>query len=102
MSREHLLTPTVFVIVCAILVALTFLTLGVSLIPLAGFWHTFLGLTIALVKASLVVLFFMHVLASNRLTWIVILVAVVWLGILFGLTLNDYLTRELVPHMAGH
>jgi cytochrome c oxidase subunit 4 len=102
MSRERLLTPATFTIVCVALVALTVLTVGVSFIRLPGFWHTFLGLAIALVKASLVVLFFMHVLASTRLTWVVIIVACFWLVILFGLTLTDYFTREVVPHMTGH
>lgn len=44
-------------------------------------------------KATLVVLFFMHVKYSARLTWVVVVASVVWLGILLALTLADYASR---------
>jgi len=44
-------------------------------------------------KATLVVLFFMHVKYSTRLTWAVVLGSVFWFGILIALTMSDYLTR---------
>ena len=49
--------------------------------------------TIAVAKATLVVLFFMHVRYSTRLTWVVVAGSVFWLGILLALTFSDYLTR---------
>jgi cytochrome c oxidase subunit 4 len=64
--------------------------------------HIVAGLIIAVCKASLVVLFFMHALISPRLTWLVILVACFWLGLLFVLTLSDYFSRGMVPFMPGH
>ena len=51
------------------------------------------ALAIAMFKATLVVLFFMHVKYSTRLTWAVVLGAIFWLGILLTLTMTDYLTR---------
>jgi cytochrome c oxidase subunit 4 len=51
------------------------------------------ALVIALVKAVLVALFFMHVRYERRLVWLVAGGAVVWLGILLGQTFSDYLTR---------
>ena len=51
-------------------------------------------LLIAVVKALLVVLFFMHVRHSSRLTRIFAAAAFLWLGILLVGTLNDYLTRD--------
>ena len=51
-------------------------------------------LAIAVFKATLVVLFFMHVKYSSRLTWAVVLGGVFWLGILLVLTMSDYLTRS--------
>jgi cytochrome c oxidase subunit 4 len=39
------------------------------------------------------VLFFMHVKYSTRLTWVVVIGGVFWLGILLTLTFGDYLTR---------
>ncbi len=96
------IAPRTYVIVCVILVLLTVLTVSVSFAPLQGAWHVAIGLIIALCKASLVVLFFMHVIASSRLVWIVIAVGVFWLGILVVLTFNDYVTRGMVPFMPGH
>jgi cytochrome c oxidase subunit 4 len=90
------------VTICSALVLLTCLTIGLSFLHLPAAGHLSLGLTIGLCKASLVVLFFMHVLHSDRLTWIVIAVVCVWLLILFALTLTDYLTRGIVPNMPGH
>jgi cytochrome c oxidase subunit 4 len=54
-------------------------------------------LAIACTKAALVVLFFMHVRWSTRLTWVVAASGFFWLLIMFGLTMQDYLTRGWVP-----
>jgi cytochrome c oxidase subunit 4 len=99
---ERTISTWTYVLVCALLVLLTCLTVGVSFLPLTGVWHLVLGLLIAVTKATLVVLFFMHVIISPRLTWIVIIVACFWLGILFVLTLADYFTRGMVPFTPGH
>lgn len=99
---EHTLSASVYVLIFAVLVALTFLTVGVSFIPLAGVWHVVVGMGIALVKGTLVVLFFMHAVHSPRITWIVIGAAIVWLMILLVLTLADYMTRGMIPHLPGH
>lgn len=96
------ITPATYVLVCIVLVLLTVLTVGVSFLPLGGDWHIGVGLAIALCKATLVVLFFMHVLASPKLTWAVMLVSAFWLGILVVLSLTDYLTRGMVPYTPGH
>ena len=50
-------------------------------------------LAIACTKASLVILFFMGVRWSSRLTWVVAASGFVWLLILFGITMSDYLSR---------
>jgi cytochrome c oxidase subunit 4 len=55
--------------------------------------NTPVAMAIATVKAVLVILFFMHVIHSTRLTWVVIISAILWLGVLFVLTFADYLTR---------
>ena len=55
--------------------------------------NTVAALAIAVFKATLVVLFFMHVKYSTRLTWAVVVGSVFWLGILLVLTMSDYLTR---------
>lgn len=99
---DHGLTAGRYVMICIVLVLLTLLTVSVSFVELPGGWHIAAGLTIGLVKASLVVMFFMHALYSERLTGAVIAVACFWLGLLLVLTLCDYLTRDMIPYMPGH
>jgi cytochrome c oxidase subunit 4 len=83
-----------YFLVFAGLLALTGTTVVVALAPL-GQWHTTIALAIAVCKASLIVLFFMHGLQSSKLTWLVIGGALLWLAIMLGGTLSDYLTRTL-------
>jgi cytochrome c oxidase subunit 4 len=100
--RERSISVPTYVLVCVVLVALTALTVSVSFFRLPGVGHVVVGLLIAAVKASLVVLFFMHLLVSPRLTWVVVIVSIFWLGTLLTLTLTDYFTRGNVPYMPGH
>jgi cytochrome c oxidase subunit 4 len=99
-AHDH--SPSTYLTVLALLLVLTVATVGISFVPLEGFWHIVCGLIIALVKASLVVLFFMHALGSDRATKVVIVAAITWLLVLFALTLCDYFTRSLVPYAPGH
>ena len=99
---ERTISVRTYVIVCVLLVLLTVLTTAVSFAHLPPLWHLVAGMVIAACKASLVVLFFMHALISPRLTWVVILVACFWVGILFVLTLSDYFSRGMLPFTPGH
>ncbi len=89
---ETIVPTRVYYTVFVTLLILTFLTTGVAFVDL-GFFSPVVALTIAVAKASLVVLFFMHLRYSTRLTWVVAGAGLFWLGILFTLTLSDYLTR---------
>jgi cytochrome c oxidase subunit IV len=91
-----------YVVVLGVLLALTVLTVALSFCPLPEEWHITTGLGIAVAKATLVILFFMHALHSPRLTWCVILISIAWLAIMFSLTFADFLTRSSVPFMPGH
>jgi cytochrome c oxidase subunit IV len=91
-----------YVAVLAALLLLTVLTVSVSFLHLGENWHITIGLLIAATKASLVILFFMHAIHSPRVTWCVILVCIVFLIIIFSLTLADVMTRSLLPFMPGH
>ena len=73
-------------VLTAVTVTVAFINLGVMNFPVA--------LGIAILKATLVILFFMHVKYSSRLTKLVCGSAFFFLIILFGLTLTDYLSRE--------
>ena len=74
------------------LMVLTALTVGVAFINL-GMLNFPVALSIAILKATLVILFFMHVKYSSRLTKLVAGGAFFFLIILFGLTMTDYLSR---------
>lgn len=88
------ITPTrTYYTVFAALIALTILTVAVSFLEL-GAWHTTVGVLIGVVKATLVGLFFMHLLHSSRLSWLAVLAGLFWMGILMLLTLSDYLSRQ--------
>jgi cytochrome c oxidase subunit 4 len=93
----HVLPQRTYYLVFVALIALTGITVGVSFLEL-GSWHTPVGLAIAVGKATLVVLFFMHVLYSPRLTWLVVAGSLLWLGILFVLTLSDYIGRSWLTY----
>jgi cytochrome c oxidase subunit IV len=88
----HIIPTRVYYIIFLVLMVCTYITWQVAYFDL-GPLNTIVALTIAVFKAALVVLFFMHVKYSTRLTWAVVLGSVFWLGILLALTLSDYLTR---------
>jgi cytochrome c oxidase subunit IV len=89
---DHIVPTRVYYVVFAVLMAGTYLTVQAAYLDLGPF-NTMVALGIAVVKATLVVLFFMHVKYSPRLTWAVVAGSLFWLGILFVLTFSDYLTR---------
>jgi cytochrome c oxidase subunit 4 len=89
---EHITPARTYYTIFALLLFCTYLTWQVAYFDLGPF-NTVVALGIAIFKATLVVLFFMHVKNSTRLTWAVVLGSVFWLGILLTLTMTDYLTR---------
>ena len=89
---EHIVPKRVYYTIFVILMLCTLLTAWVAFLDL-GPLNTVAALAIAVFKATLVVLFFMHVKYSTRLTWAVVIGSVFWLGILLALTMGDYLTR---------
>ena len=71
---------------------MTALTTGVAYIDLGRF-SVVVALTIAVCKMLLVALFFMHVRHSTKLTKLVVLGGLLWLGIPISLTMADFATR---------
>ena len=88
----HVAPKSLYYLIFAALMVGTILTVVVAKFDL-GPLNNVVMLTVACAKALLVVLFFMHVRWSTRLTWVVAASGFVWLLILFGLTLSDYMTR---------
>jgi len=74
------------------LMALLIATVWASYFDL-GAGNAAIALTIAVAKAMLVILFFMHVRHAGKLVWIFAGAAFLWLGILLSLTLTDYASR---------
>ncbi len=91
-GATHLVPIRIYLTIFAILMVLTAVTVSVSFLDLGPF-NTVVALVIAVTKAVLVVLFFMHARYSGRLTWAVVVGGVFWLGLLLFMTLADYLTR---------
>ncbi|HEY3383652.1 MAG TPA: cytochrome C oxidase subunit IV family protein [Vicinamibacterales bacterium] len=92
-AASHVIVPrSMYFTIFAALIVLTGLTTFVAFFDL-GLANPIVALSIAVLKASLVVLFFMHMKYSSRLTWIIGGAAVFWLGILLVLILSDYAMR---------
>ena|SRR5436190_23780461 len=89
---EHIVPTRTYYVIFGILMLCTYLTVQIAFFDL-GILNTVAALTIAVLKAVLVVLFFMHVKYSTRLTWAVVIGGIFWLAILLTLTLSDYTTR---------
>ena len=89
----HILPTRVYYTIFGVLMLATYVTVQIAFLDL-GVFNAVVALTIAVLKAVLVVLFFMHVRYSTRLTWVVVIAAVFWLVIMLALTAGDYLTRS--------
>ena len=96
---EHIVSKKVYFVIFGALMVLTALTVWVANIDLGSEkLNTVVALVIAVTKAMLVVLYFMHVRYSSRLTWVVVAGGFLWLFIMVGLTLSDYLSRGLLVY----
>jgi cytochrome c oxidase subunit 4 len=83
-----------YLLVFLALLILTLITTGVAFLDLGAGWNTTIALVIAVTKALLVALYFMHLRTSSPLTILFAGAGIFWLGILFALTMSDYLTRS--------
>jgi cytochrome c oxidase subunit 4 len=88
----HISPKKVYYTIFGALMALTAITVSVAFINL-GTLNFPIALGIAITKATLVILFFMHLKYSSRLTKLICGTAFFFLLVLFGLTLSDYLSR---------
>jgi cytochrome c oxidase subunit 4 len=84
-----------YYVVYGALMVLLLLTVAVAQFHL-GWFGVIVALTIAIVKAVLVVLYFMHLRYSSRLTWVFAGAGLVWLLIMIGITFSDYISRGWV------
>jgi len=91
-SANHIVAPRIYIIVGAFLLVMTGLTVLAATFDL-GAWNPVIALFIACVKATTVVLFFMHVKYSSKLTKLTVFSGLFLFLVLIGLTLSDYMTR---------
>jgi cytochrome c oxidase subunit 4 len=91
-ASTHVVPVRIYLLVFFALLVLTGTTVGVAFVDL-GILNNVVALGIAALKATLVILFFMGVRYSTRLTALVLVSGVLWLGIFVGLTLVDYASR---------
>jgi len=92
--HDHVVPVQTYIAVFLVLLTMTFVTVWAAGQEF-GVFNTPITIGIAVFKATLVILFFMHVKYSPRLTQIVVAGAFVWLGILFAITLRDYYAPSL-------
>jgi len=86
-----------YLLIYCLLLGLLIATVSAARVDM-GPWNVVTALVIAVVKALLVILFFMHVRHSSRLTWIFAGAAFLWLTLLLGLTLSEYWFRPPALH----
>ena len=95
---EHIVPRKTYFAVFAALMVGTFLTVVAARYDF-GAMNNVIAMTIAVTKALLVVLFFMHVRYGSRLNMVIVVSGFFWLAIMMALTGSDYLSREWLKHV---
>lgn len=99
-AHHHIVPIPVYVAIFASLLAGTALTVWAAYQDF-GFLNLPIALAIATIKASLVVLYFMHVKYASKLTQLASVLGFVWLAILLGMTSSGIFTRDWVGTAPG-
>ncbi len=94
--NHHLLSLKTLLMVAGALAVLTVLTVAVRYVHIPDPWNIIAAMAIAVVKATLVVLFFMNLYYDNKFNLIVFLSSIVFFIIMVGITLLDTLFRDPV------
>ena len=95
--EHHIVAIPLYLMVFGVLIVGTILTVLVAFVDLDHIFpgaNTLVALTIAFVKMSFVILWFMHVKYSSKLIWLTAIAGFFWLAIMFAFTMQDYLTRS--------
>jgi cytochrome c oxidase subunit 4 len=91
----HILPIKLYLGIFAALLVLTGTTVWVATIDL-GRMNVIVALTIACLKALLVILYFMHVRYSSKLTWVFVGAGILWFLIMVAFTVADYHSRSWI------
>lgn len=101
MAEHHIVTPSTYLKVLIALAVLMVLTIAAAEVHFGEPFNLIIALLIAVTKMSLIVLFFMHVKYSSRLTWAFVGAGFFWFTIMVALTVSDYLSRGWHSPFAG-
>lgn len=91
-AEIHIVKPPIYIAIFLTLLVFTALTTAISFIDL-GVFNAVIALAIACTKASLVVLFFMHIHYSSRLLKLTVAAGLFTFLLLISLTMTDYISR---------
>jgi cytochrome c oxidase subunit 4 len=91
-GHSHIASKAQYFAIFGALMVLTIITVAVSRVDL-GRLNVVVALAVAVTKASLVILYFMHVKYNNALTKLTAACGFLWLIFMFVITFSDYLTR---------
>ena len=97
MSEHHVVPVKTYLTIFGALMVGTALTVYVAQFNFArifGPLNIIIALTVASIKATLVILYFMHVKYSTKLTKVVIGAGIFWFAILIIMTITDYRARN--------
>jgi cytochrome c oxidase subunit 4 len=97
---KHIVSPVVYIVIFVSLMLGTAITIWAAFQNFGKF-NIVIALAIATIKATLVVLYFMHARYSPKRTQLVIVCSVFWLAIMLALTLADYDTRPREGRLAS-
>ena len=96
----HVSPKSTYYLIFGALMVLTAITVAVAFQPL-GVWNFPVAIAIAITKATLVILFFMHARYSSKLIKLFVGTAFFFLAILLGMTMTDVLSRGLKTYPGG-
>ena len=97
---SHIVSKKVYFTIFGLLLVFTAITVAASRVNI-GRWNIVLALTIAVTKATLVMLYFMHLRYSSRLMRLVAGAGVFWLFLMISITMSDYISRGHLSFPGG-
>lgn len=89
-SQDHIVPVRIYLLVFAALMVLLVLTFIASTWAIGALGGLIVALTIAITKATVIILYFMHVRYTQRVIWVVVLAGFFWLGIMFTIMFADH------------
>lgn len=100
-DSPHIMPVRTYLIIFGLLWLFLIATVAASELPLGRSGHLIVAMTIAMIKAVLIVLFFMHVYYSAPLTWIIAAGSFLWVGLLLAFLTSDYISRGWLHNILG-